>query len=120
MIYLYNADGFFLKSLDKANKTNYPNSTEQQPDFTKLNSSQWEVKFSVSENKWVYTDLTPKPDTEFDQTIPPTSPELDPLIREAQANELKSYIPDILPSLVDELLSSGVLLNKLKAALNAN
>lgn len=59
MRYLYNDEGYFIGSYEEDFLT-YPNSTDIEPDFEKMYSGDFIVRFDTEANKWVYEDATPE------------------------------------------------------------
>lgn len=124
MLYIYNSEGFFLKKVEKGEKSNYPNSTEKQPILEKLNSPTWQTKFNKDANEWEYTKL------DNEGNIEPTDEELlaeQEMIKKAEAalqkvreEEIKKLANEVYGILITKILGDADFILKLGETLNAN
>lgn len=96
MLYLYNDDGKYLRSVLESHIT-YTNATKKAPNFEKLNSENWEVKFNKELDDWEYTDLVEeqKPQEEEENTAQITQPE-EPPAQFITDKNLKEYLVKLL------------------------
>lgn len=110
MIYLYDSRGFFVDVVE--NPIAFcQDSTTTPPDFDKVNSENWEVKFDKEKGVWTYTDITPEPEqTTFDIPAPVDEEE----IQKQREEEHKAYITNLVNDLNEPLLAKFLESPKLK------
>lgn len=122
-IYLYNTEGFYIREIETDLVAMYPNSTQEAPDMEKVESSNWEVRFSPQSKQWVYTSLVTEEQSKSEveeleeQLLQMKAREQ---LQKEQENYHKALALQLLPYILDVLVEDIELLTKLKKALDAN
>lgn len=122
-IYLYNTEGFYIRSVETDLVAMYPNSTPHAPDMEKVTSEEWEVRFNHQSRQWDYISLVPE---EPEKSV---VEELEEQLLQMKAQEqlqkeqegyYKTLASQLLPYLLDALVANPELVAKLKKAVDAD
>lgn len=122
-IYLYNTEGFYIREVETDLVAMYPNSTQEAPDMEKVESPNWEVRFSPQSKQWVYTSLVTEEQSkseveELEEKL--LQMKAREQLQKEQENYHKALALQLLPYILDVLVEDIELLTKLKKALDAN
>lgn len=114
MIYLYDDDGFYLSQVADTIAPHL-NSTPTQPDFSKIDDPNWEVKFDKEHGIWTYKDITPPPPDHSTLDIPIVDEEeLKKQQEEAHQNYINNLVNDLNEPMLAKLLANPKLTKFIK------